>query len=343
MKPISSITTGPRQSNFELLRIIAMLLVLAVHANFYSLDAVSKNDFLSDPVPSFTRSFLQAIAIVCVNVFVLISGYFRIRPSLKGFCNLCFQCLFASFVVFVIMKIGKTPVSFKDYASFLYLLPNVAWFIKSYIALYLVTPILNIYLDNSSQRTQRLVLIAFFVFQTVYGWTNAAPFYEFGYSAFSFIGLYLLAQYFRKYRTVKNKSRCVYVYISCMIGITLLYFGCTMIGGGVDAYAYIDPLVIIGALSLVLLFSKIQIKSSKAINWIAQSCFMVYLLHQRLIWDGHQVYKVVADWIYSSFDGVPCLACFLIFIIAVFMICVIIDIPRRFIWKKWIGPLIGRL
>ena len=31
---IQSITAGPRQSNFEVLRIIAMTMVLMVHANF---------------------------------------------------------------------------------------------------------------------------------------------------------------------------------------------------------------------------------------------------------------------------------------------------------------------
>lgn len=210
MNAITSITSGPRQSNFELLRIIAMFLVLAVHANFYSIGNVTKEDFLTEPTSSFSRSFLESVTIVCVNIFVLISGYFRIKPSLKGLSNLCFQCLFASVVVYLVMLIGESPISIKDYASFLYLMPT-AWFIKSYIALYLIAPILNTYLDNSSQSTQKKVLIAFFVFQTIYGWTKAASFYELGYSAFSFIGLYLLAQYVRKYKPINHVTRYIYI------------------------------------------------------------------------------------------------------------------------------------
>lgn len=333
MNAITSITSGPRQSNFELLRIIAMFLVLAVHANFYSIGNVTKEDFLTEPTSSFSRSFLESVTIVCVNIFVLISGYFRIKPSLKGLSNLCFQCLFASVVVYLVMLIGESPISIKDYASFLYLMPT-AWFIKSYIALYLIAPILNTYLDNSSQSTQKKVLIAFFVFQTIYGWTKAASFYELGYSAFSFIGLYLLAQYVRKYKPINHVTRYIYIYIACTVGITLLYFCCTMIGTGVQAYAYIDPMVIIGAMCLLLLFSKIKIGNSKIINGIAQSCFMVYLIHGRLIWDGIPIFKNIAFKIYSMNDGIICLCYFFIYLLGVFFLCVIIDIPRKIIWTK---------
>ena len=73
-----------RFSNIELLRIVAMLLVVFVHANYFSLGWINIDDINNDPINSFVRIILEQICIVCVNVFVLISGWFGIKPSLKG-------------------------------------------------------------------------------------------------------------------------------------------------------------------------------------------------------------------------------------------------------------------
>ncbi len=51
-------TTGKgRNSNIELLRIIAMLLVMVVHANFKALDVPAVQEFDEFPVKSFFRVF----------------------------------------------------------------------------------------------------------------------------------------------------------------------------------------------------------------------------------------------------------------------------------------------
>lgn len=60
-----------RQSNFELLRIIAMFLVLAVHANYFALDGgPSAQECATRVIPSMTRIVLESACIVCVDVFV---------------------------------------------------------------------------------------------------------------------------------------------------------------------------------------------------------------------------------------------------------------------------------
>ena len=83
-----------RDSNIELLRMLAMFLVLLVHADFFSLGTPTLQDIQTSTLDSTLRIFFEALSIVCVNVFVLISGWFGIRPSLKGVSNFIFQCLF---------------------------------------------------------------------------------------------------------------------------------------------------------------------------------------------------------------------------------------------------------
>lgn len=63
-----------RQSNVELLRIIAMFLILLVHADFYSLGEPSYTDITSESLDTFLRIFFEVISIPAVNIFVMISG-----------------------------------------------------------------------------------------------------------------------------------------------------------------------------------------------------------------------------------------------------------------------------
>lgn len=87
-------TLESRLSNFELLRCIAMFLVLMVHADFYSLGAPEITNIRDISLGDIVQLLIQGISIVCVNVFVLISGWFGIRPNIKSFANFIFQCSF---------------------------------------------------------------------------------------------------------------------------------------------------------------------------------------------------------------------------------------------------------
>lgn len=73
-----------RDSNMELLRMVAMFMVLLVHADYFALGAPSVEYIQTNQADSFLRIFFEAVSIVCVNVFVLISGYYGIRPTFKG-------------------------------------------------------------------------------------------------------------------------------------------------------------------------------------------------------------------------------------------------------------------
>lgn len=193
------IDTHQRQSNFELLRILAMFLVLVVHADCWTLGFPENADFIEEPLQSFTKVVIESAAIVCVNVFVLISGWFGIKPSIKGLSNFIFQCIYFLFGIYmVLILIGKTDLSFQGIAYCL-CLSEWNWFIKAYATLYILSPILNAFVAKASKKEFASVLLVFFIFQTVYGWSGAAKFVEGGYSSFSFIGLYLLSKYVKTY------------------------------------------------------------------------------------------------------------------------------------------------
>lgn len=197
---INSITIGPRQSNFELLRILAMFLVIVIHADFLSTGLPSPEDYYADWLPVTTKVLFESISIVCVNVFILISGWFGIRPSFKSFSQFAFQCLFFYVGLYLLFLIkGDAELSIRGIAQCLCLTKEDDWFIKAYIGLYVISPVLNKFIETSGEKVFRNTLIAFYIFHTLYGCSSSARFIYHGYSAFSFIGLYLLAAYVRRY------------------------------------------------------------------------------------------------------------------------------------------------
>ena len=82
-----------RLSNIELLRIIAMFMILVIHANMVALPHPTTDDLVSLPLSTTTRYFIESFGIVGVDIFVLISGWFLINTIAKNFYSLFFQIL----------------------------------------------------------------------------------------------------------------------------------------------------------------------------------------------------------------------------------------------------------
>lgn len=304
-----------------------MFLVLVVHADCWTLGFPENADFIEEPLQSFTKVVIESAAIVCVNVFVLISGWFGIKPSIKGLSNFIFQCIYFLFGIYmVLILIGKTDLSFQGIAYCL-CLSEWNWFIKAYATLYILSPILNAFVAKASKKEFASVLLVFFIFQTVYGWSGAAKFVEGGYSSFSFIGLYLLSKYVKTYglKFVTHWGGVFYV-LSILIN-TAMYW----IGNG-RTFAYCNPIVIIGSLGLLLFFNNLRIKTNTVINWISKSCFAVFLLHTNPNLAISVFQSYVKD-IFNQYSGIECVLLICLFLILIYILAILLDQPRKLMWK----------
>lgn len=341
--PISSITRGPRQTNMELLRITAMLLVLTVHADFWTFHQPGPGDFRVDPVPAVTRVVIESVAIICVNLFVLISGWFSIRSTVRGFCNFAFQCLFflTGIYVFAVMM-GWSQFSAAGLLGRL-TLTDSGWFVLAYMGLYVLSPVLNAYVKSASRSQLEELLISFYAFQTIYGWcAPSAAFIMKGYSTFSFIGLYLLARYVRLYVPATNYKawQCFAVAAATFLANSLWYIGSECLDMPLLAdkalsdktLFYTNPLVVAGAMAVVMGFSRLRVRQSRLVNWIAASSFAVFLLHIDPPMAQH-VYKHVLYMLYRDLSGIPFLLSALGFMFVVFACAVLLDQPRIWIWR----------
>lgn len=337
MKEITSSQTnhiirGLRQSNFELLRLFAMFLVLIVHADFWTLGRPTISDFSTLPLQSFVKILIESISVVCVNCFILISGWFGIRATWKGFWGFIFQCLYFIVGLYIIaIVLGYSKLDLNGIWECLLLSPN-SWFIHSYIGLYVLSPVLNIFLEKASKNVISGVLITFFLYQSTFGWLNGAQYFRGGYSAISFCGLYLLAAYTKRYLTGYIENHGARLYIASIIINTFLYYAVTFIGFPIDSYAYINPFIILGALGIILWFSKLKIHSNKIINRLAASAFAVYLFHTETS-IGVKLFKPIILSIFTAYSGIRCILIILPVLVAFFLGAIIIDQPRYLIWN----------
>lgn len=318
----------------ELLRIVAMFLVLVVHADFFSLGQPTALDKRTAPFASFMRYFTESVSIVCVNVFVLLSGWFGIKPSIRGAGNFLFQCVFYRFALFVLFfGLGLVPFSFREIAQCLYLVSK-NWFVLAYLCLYILSPVLNAFVEKATRRQFAAVLSFFFLFQTLYAWIgNTATDFQAGFSTISLVGLYLLARYLRVHppalmRRIRGG------------GIFLLYCALTLASAccaykfnpGNRLYFYSAPHVIAGAALLLLYFSKLRFRSS-TVNRLAASTFAVYLIHLDPHVSGY--FKSAVVYLYGHYGTVPFVLLMGLFLCSVFFGCILIDQLRLFLWR-WV-------
>ncbi|MBR1626159.1 MAG: hypothetical protein IJ681_03335 [Bacteroidales bacterium] len=315
-------------------------MILALHVNFVCIGSVGGGEISVDRSAASLRVFLEFVCIVAVNVFVLISGYFGINAKAKGLSNFLYQIIFfygATYLFFLL--IGKSSLSYEGITS-VFFLQKGGWFIKSYLCLYILSPILNTFIKNSQEKQIRNILFAFFLFQAIYGWvfSNSTSYFANGYSVVSFIGLYLLARYVRLYGekiklfTLKRKYDIILFFLICVAETILYIMFCIYDISFLNIFtAYSSIFIILSALHLFLFFSKLKFES-ETINIIAKSSFAAYLFHSSYC--ILPIYKRIGYYIYCNYSSLYCILLMLVFILITYILSIIMDRVRLFTWKS---------
>ncbi len=319
----------------ELLRIIAMFLILTVHANYYSLGAPTHTDIINAPIACATRVALESVSLICVNLFIFISGWFGITLKRHKIANLFFQIAYFYFGIYAIALLSGHASLDLHSIKLLLLLTKHNWFIPAYILLCILAPILNAFIDNADRKRFLTVIVGFFAIQTWCGWLAESDTFRGGYSTISFIGIYLLARYIRKYNIAEyfNKTKAIILFIACIVLNTVL----GLVGIYTDKFGwlylpYINPLTIIATISFAIVFIKIKFQSN-TINFIAKSAFAVFLLHSNFNLVGSFTY--LNQYIYNNYSGITVLSLIFLACCAWFIAALILDQPRKWLWKKF--------
>lgn len=330
--------TQERSSNIELLRILSMFLVLMIH--YIPSRTLPTHDTLAhDTLGTLFDLELRSISFVCVNCFILISGYFGIRWKLKSFSNLLFQILFWAIICPVIVSAATDSFNATDLFKTLYHNTFSRWFIEAYIGLYILAPMINRFIEKSTHRELGIFIIAFYVFSTLFGYLGKAPDINEGMSVFSLMGLYLIGAYLRrKQNGIFDLSKYVYLGVYLVTGFIMVAIAALALKVGITAspYGYLNPLIILESIALFLFFKKLNIGSIKWINYIAASSFAVYLIHTE--YSVYPLYQMVCNYIEARYT--PSFPYALLFMAGVFIVSVMADKVRLFIYKHTLLKLL---
>jgi len=344
------VVKNSRNSAIELLRIIIMIMIVFSHF------AVN-GGFEINQTRNFNYVWCYFMARggqIGVNVFVLISGYFLIDSkqgfSLKKILKFWLQLLFYSLVIYFAFCIkGDMLFSIKKLIMMcLPILFNSWWFATNYFILFLLHPVLNLFLNKVPKHFfQAFLIITSIFFSLIPTITTFGS--RLGMFAWFFI-LYSWAAYIKLYGLnpkVKCKHYFFMFFVFYILNI-LIYLGLESLSSKISlinrykyridrVYFHVDSFIMLTiSICLFMSFATLKMKTNKFINLIASATFGVYLIHDSnlvrpYLWK--EVFK------YTSISFIPYS---IMIVILIFAVCVIIELIRKLLIEKYYMKLISK-
>ena len=292
-----------RQNNFEALRILAMFMVITLHY----LDKSGLLTSAAEPftVASYVAWFMESFAIVAVNVYVLITGYFMCESSMKvtRLLQIICQVLWYTLLIPVVLAaLGIVDAgSFNLYDLLRFVFPihmNHYWFVTAYVVLMLFVPFLNAAIRQLNQKQLGIAVIMMTIYQTLPKSVLPVKFTEddAGNGVLWLICLYLIAAYIRKYGipffSSLKKSLLCYVggalcIFASLLAMRVVYFKLDAFGESLSfGYHYNHIFCLFASVALFYAVKHWNLKDgavSRMIGRIAPYTFGMYLLHEHIL------------------------------------------------------------
>lgn len=344
-----------RQLNMELLRIVAMLMIITLHY-------LDKGGILGDfrEAKGFAGNLAWAIEAVCmvsVNLYVLISGYFLCESEFKfkKLIVIWAQILTYSWLITGVFAIANHGLNLENgvYDLIPLVFPVTGghyWFATVYLLMYALCPLFNKAISGMDKKLHRnmiiICLVIFSVWNTILPFTQPLTDRE-GMDICWFGVLYLTAAYVKKYKEDLKFNK--WAYFGTFIVSSLAAFGLGKLimvadsitgklgGYAANFYPYNSLFIFIASVALFMFAVKTEVKVSgfvnKAVLWASAGTFGVYLLHE------HRLLRYLwPEWArVSAFAGRPVFVLHMIItVITVFVVGIIVDYIRRMIFKIFV-------
>ena len=327
-----------RQSNFELLRILAIVSVVVSHISWHGFSTPSHAYSYIDGIVN--RVILQCLNIgsLGVDIFIMISGFFLIKSSkgidLKKIMNLIAIVWFYSVVIYLILGPGISGAWSEILHAILPITYGSNWFVTVYIITYLLSPYINKSLMFCDEKEKRKKIFLILIGTMLFFWSFTHTFLMtecFASDVPIFLMLYIIGGYLRLY----GQEYSTRILTTCFIVLSLIWIllpilanlsGILYVQEHITYFYAKNSLLTISISAVcVLLFSKLRITSAW-INRIAKYAFPIYLISDNY-W--------VRIWIYS--DVLKCrdfsnsqMLLFIILVDSLIIVlsCIVIDCMR---------------
>ena len=295
-----------RESNFELLRILAMILIVIFHVQVRGPHKHLNDGLFALPIlykRLYILEFGVPLGMIGNSLFLMISGYFmantaninlgKISKKLLfqvGFATLVLTSASTIFITWFKHNIGSIVTVGLD------LFTDEWWFIGYYLLVIVIACFLNRYLSNIDKVNYGAFLITIFAivqFQwSAYIAEGIAPGLR---TLLIGIFYFYLGGYIKKYNPFKSVK---FYYIFLIILVTYIFRFMTsynttsmnieqyISNGSTEAFAQtihgysnFETSVVILTICVFELFNRLKLPHSKIINFIGSSTLMIYFIH----------------------------------------------------------------
>ncbi len=325
-----------RNSGIELFRILATFLVLIVHLNGWMAGGlVDFNDSSIGMDHKICQLGISSLSIVCVNCFLIISGWFGIKMKFFSFWKL-WVMLFTIYVPFYIFDLFTGHhFSLFEFANRIIAFSCESYFIQNYLMLLFLSPVLNSFIEKYKSKVTVYALSLFLIEVVMESlFDNQCLFIKNGYSLIHFIIIYMLARAasINKDKILSiNKRWWIIGYFTCAIIVCAFHFTPYK-----HTWAYSNPIVVIESFMFFFPFLHLRF-SSKFINRIAGGALAVYVI---------QVTNPVCETLFTldqyaleSFEYIQYLFLLFGFTVIFFALCILYKEVMHFIFSPIFNPL----
>ena len=295
-----------RNSNIELLKIIAMVLIVFAHQmNEYHYSGASGTiDFLGAP-PSANPAYwfvsaVGGLGLFADVIFIACSAFFLIesnRISIKKIFFLMATEVFVMCVSLAIKAAVGDSISTKQileavFPTFL----QINWFVGYYIVFYLLHPLFN-YVIRKLDKKGLAIVTAILVFQCniiLFGMGNTPG--SMGLKLLCFVAIYYVVAFYKLYggKLWESKKFNVVMLVVSLIAyigfrIALNYVGLKYeyVGARIAGYVHINnPIILVFTLAAVNLANR-NPRHNKVVNYFSGLSLVLYLVHKNILFTSH--------------------------------------------------------
>lgn len=317
-----------RKSSIELLKLLAMALIVLFHASM--------------PVPEYidyeTASSCEMIGVYLLNrigqlgnnIFIVSSSWFLIGKNNDGGgsirYNKIIKILLDSISISIIIYICFilfSDINFEFSVFIKQLLPDIynnLWFIPTYAIFYLIYPYLNKILSSIRKKDHFVVCcVSYFVF-AILGIFNLN---QQSSNLTSFINIYFLVAYFKKYLTTFNVNIKINLFLALFL--IIVYFSILIFANNeLNWNDLFNPIITLVSIFIFNFFNGIDI-NGKIINYLSSCTLFVYCIHENILLRTITRVKYYDYMItqYNKSSIISIIACFVMMLLSSFALSII--------------------
>lgn len=317
-----------RNSSFELLRIVSVLLIIAMHIVGY----VDQTHF--SPFNHLVAGGLNIVGNTGVTCFVLISGYFGVSFKMHKFVSLVvLSSVYSLLVAYLVFGCDV-----KELLKALLIIPRYKlWFIVCYLFLMVLSPYLNRFSEMLDRKEYTRLMLTLTLLLCVVpslfadAGTGSTVLYQGGKNLTYFLFIYLLGRYIRKYYDQRySRRRLIALQLSLLalqfLLFTLLYY---KFNTPYTLFYDCNILMLMSAVTLFFLFKSFCYHSS-IINFVSSSVLAMYVLNGLYVFID-RTFIHIQQYCSSGFFA----ACLLAEVLAVALVAIVTD--------KTLGTLVRKV